>query len=164
MKKIPLRYKGNDAAMYALVDDSDFKRLIRYKWSAIKGGKTYYAVRSEKAGKNKWLKIRMHREILGLLKSANIIDHADGNGCNNQKKNLRVCSFGENQRNSRVRSDNKSGYKGVCWKHGRWAASIRNGGSPIHLGYFDTAKEAGIAYNTAAIKYHGEFARLNKID
>ena len=33
----------------------------------------------------------------------------------------------------------------------------------IHLGHFKTKEEAAIAYNNAAIKYHGEFASLNVI-
>lgn len=31
----------------------------------------------------------------------------------------------------------------------------------IHLGLYFTQEEAAKAYNNGAIKYHGEFARLN---
>lgn len=33
----------------------------------------------------------------------------------------------------------------------------------VMLGRFKTEREAYMAYNLAAIKYHGEFARLNQI-
>lgn len=63
------------------------------------------------------------------------------------------------------RSDNKSGYMGVCWnKHAKKRmASIRNGGRRIHLGYYNKAIEAAKAYNLAAILYHREFAKLNEL-
>ena len=34
----------------------------------------------------------------------------------------------------------------------------------IHLGYFRCKREAARAWNTAALKYHGEFAYQNIID
>jgi hypothetical protein len=32
-----------------------------------------------------------------------------------------------------------------------------------HLGYFFSEKEAAYVYNEAALKYFGEFARLNQV-
>ena len=40
---------------------------------------------------------------------------------------------------------------------GRWKAKVKG----IHLGYFSTAEEAALAYNTAAKQHFGEFAKPN---
>jgi EREBP-like factor len=64
-----------------------------------------------------------------------------------------------------VRSDSKSGYKGVEIKpSGRFQAYIGkpNGkGRQIKLGTYDTPEEAARAYDKKAIELHGEFTNLN---
>ena len=37
-------------------------------------------------------------------------------------------------------------------------------GKHIHLGTFEIEREAGEAYNAAAIEHYGEFAKLNIFD
>lgn len=60
---------------------------------------------------------------------------------------------------------NKSGYRGVCWKHGAWEASIcvtlPNRKRTIYLGRYTTPSLAATAYDVAAIKYRGTEAKLN---
>lgn len=53
--------------------------------------------------------------------------------------------------NQRIRADNKTGYKGVQLRNGRYIASMKFLGSVIHLGSFTTAIEAAKAYNQACI-------------
>lgn len=91
-----------------------------------------------------------------------IIDHRDNNAENNRIKNLRECSHSQNTMNSKLRSDNASGYKGVSWckMANKYVANINIGGVRSRLGYFESAEEAGKAYASAAINLHGEFARL----
>ena len=64
----------------------------------------------------------MHRLILGLTDPAVHTDHINGDGLDNHRANLRVCSHAENMRNSRKRVNNKSGFKGVSWNKakGKW--------------------------------------------
>lgn len=109
----------------------------------------------------------MHRFILGDTKGLEI-DHRDGNGLNNCKSNLRLATRSENMQNSRVPKNNRYGVKGVCFlpnRYGKkWKAAICANNRAITLGHFHTKEEAAKAYNEAAKKYHGEFARLNVID
>lgn len=54
-------------------------------------------------------------------------------------------------------------FRGVYRKHSKWCSSICIKGQSIRLGSFVSEKEAALAYNEAAIKYHGEKAKLNVI-
>jgi hypothetical protein len=165
MKQIPL-----SQGKFALVDDEDYDYLIQWKWYFAKKSKkeSGYARRKkyigEVNGQKKWKAIWMHKEILhvGLNQK---VDHIDEDKLNNQKYNLRSCTNAENSRNRGKNSANKSGYKGVCWygKTNRWLVQIGVDFKIIRLGYFKDKDEAARAYNAAAVKYHGEFAKLNEI-
>ena len=89
------------------------------------------------------------------------IDHINGDKADNCIANLRLADFSKNQANSKRRSTNRSGFKGI-WFHkfsGLWAATITVNRKPIHLGYFKTPEEAHEAYKAAAVQYFGEYAR-----
>ena len=88
------------------------------------------------------------------------IDHINGKRDDNCIANLRLATPSENQCNSKRRSDNKSGLKGVCFRkdNGRWAAQITFDGQQRHLGLFATREEAYAARLAAVEKFHGEFA------
>lgn len=90
------------------------------------------------------------------------IDHVDGNPRNNKISNLREANFSENSRNYKKPKSNTCGFKGASFDASRnkWQARIRVNYKLIHLGRFDTAKEAHDAYMGAAEKYHGAFARF----
>lgn len=150
--------------MFALIDDEDHPLISKYKWHAVKGWNTHYA-RSWAPGniKGKGHKIYMHRLILGIT-AGEYVDHKNGNGLDNRRSiNLRKCTTRENSRNSAPRKNAKSQIKGVSWckQTGKWAASIRVNGKPKWLGRFNCEKQAGNAYDIAALKYFGKFARTN---
>lgn len=90
-----------------------------------------------------------------------VIDHRDGNPLNLRWDNLREATNGQNIQNSKLRKDNKSGVKGVCWEPDRrkWVAIISVDGRHIRLGRFNTVSEAEHIINSARIRLHGEFAR-----
>ena len=147
---------------FALVDDEDFEELNKYKWFYHKSG---YAIRNIRLGVNLRSSLKMHRVIMETPYGKDT-DHKDLNKLNNQKYNLRICNRSQNVMNSLPRSDNKSGYRGVYFHKitNKWAAQISNfNHKQIHLGVFLSPEEAARAYNEAAIKCYGEFARLNII-
>lgn len=110
------------------------------------------------------LHVYLHRLIAGARKGE-VVDHINGNSLDNRKANLRICTKAENSRNRKLGPTNKSGFKGVSWEAhtGKWRAKIGTDHKQITIGRFDTKEDAARAYNEAAIKYHGPFARLNQI-
>jgi hypothetical protein len=149
----------------AIVDDEDFDFLNQFNWQANKNGNTFYVNRNFRISNNKQGKIYMHRLILNAKKEY-VIDHIDGDALNNQKNNLRICTHAENMRNSQIPINNTSGYKGVSYnkRYKKWEAHISFNNKLLNLGSFIDPIDAARAYNAAAIKYHGEFAHINKID
>jgi len=151
MKKIQLTQ-----GRVALVDDEDYEWLSQWKWFYDNG----YALR------NNWKPthtiIYMHREIMNTPKSKRT-DHKDTNGLNNQKSNLRICTQSENLMYRGKQKNNTSGYKGVTFDNAKqkWMAQIKVNRKKIYLGRYKKAIDAAHAYDDAAQKYHGEFARLN---
>lgn len=150
--------------MFAIVDDSDYEWLMQWKWYAIKPRKTWYAARKQTQGPRVQNMIYMHRVILNAP-SGKMVDHCDGNGLNNARSNIRLCSNAENHYNQFPVSGKSSKYKGVCWnkRRGKWNAVITANGIARHLGVFEQEADAAVAYNKAALELHGEFARLNRV-
>lgn len=137
------------------MDKEDYGWVSKTSWSDDGRG---YAVRKVR-GKNTTEK--MHRIIIGA-KKGELVDHINGNPSDNRKDNLRIVKSTENARNTRMYSTNKTGYKGVAkYKNGRYTAQITVNYKKIHLGVFDCKEEAAKAYNIAAKKYFGEYARAN---
>ena len=105
--------------------------------------------------------------MLGFVPKCGV-DHIDGNTSNNKWSNLRECNQSQNGANSKKPKNNTSEYKGVSFTKDKkvrpWRAAIRVNKKAIHGGYFETKNEAAVAYNAMAIKYYGEFAKLNNID
>lgn len=108
----------------------------------------------------------MHRIILGITDSKIIIDHIDHNGLNNQRHNLRICTYSQNACNRNPYRNTSSKYKGVTFykKTGKWRSVIRYNKKTYSIGSFDTEIEAAIAYNKKAIVMFGNFAGLNIIE
>lgn len=91
-----------------------------------------------------------------------LVDHINGDKSDNRIENLRPASKAQNAQNARKRAGSRSPLKGVNWHQqiGRWRAKIKVNSRSVSLGCFATEKEAHAAYQAAAAKYFGEFARV----
>ena len=158
MKKIKLT-KGK----YALVDDDCYEELSKYTWrcGGGSGRGRGYAVRAIKVN-GRMTSMLMHRQIMRPPEGLET-DHINGDRLDNRRDNLRVCTRAENSFNRTINGNNTSGYKGVYWYeiNKRWGARIAAGRKQIFLGLFANKEEAARAYDEAARRLHGEFARLN---
>lgn len=85
------------------------------------------------------------------------VDHKDGDHTNNRIENLRPATRAENNRNARLRKDNKYGVKGVALHKGRWIARLRVDGKAVHVGSYGSMEEAAKAVAEARVRLHGEF-------
>ncbi len=162
MKKLKLWGKKGQNT-FTLVNNNLYKKVNKYRW--YYDGHRVFRLRTKI--------INLHRYIMGNPSKKLVVDHKDGNHLNNLKSNLRICTSAQNNYNSRkiVKKIGKTSslFKGVVKRKGRkgWQASIKftkNGiQHSIHLGSFKIEQEAAKAYNNAALKYFGKFARLNNI-
>lgn len=140
-----------------LVSECDYALVSAQRWvakpkSSKAGG--FYAYRSI-AGKTVYL----HRFILGAGPGM-MVDHINGDGLDNRRENLRLADASLNNVN-RGHYAPKSGYRGVYPACRRWVAAISVSGRNIRLGRFASAEDAARAYDVAAARHFGEFARLN---
>jgi hypothetical protein len=148
---------------YAIVDADDYDRLAKYKWQLCCNRHTYYAFRyaSTRGGKKRQ-RVLMHNQIIDIPEGM-VCDHINHNGLNNRKPNLRPATPSQNSCNTRKAAKTTSRYRGVTprARSNKSVARINVNGRQIRLGTFDDEIDAAKAYDTAARKYHGEFAALN---
>jgi hypothetical protein len=153
-----VRYIPLTRNMFAMVDAEDFEELRKYRWHAQDGGCTFYAVRSVRGGT-----VSMHRAIMKAPKGV-VVDHIDGNGLNNCRSNLRICTQAQNNSNSRAKGG-CCGYKGVRYakryKKNKYEALVVHEGKKYWGGRFATALEAALARDRLARQIQGEHAYLN---
>jgi HNH endonuclease len=125
--------------MWCLIDEEEAGTLPG-TWHAGRNKKRFYASRriTRPDGTSGIQKLHRYLWEKWGLPPARCIDHANTNSLDNRRQNLRSATLSENQYNSSLRKHNKSGHKG----------------------YFLTAEAAAEAYNAAAIKYHGDFVRI----
>lgn len=154
-----------DGAVHTvLVDAADLERVLAAgPWQIRAAGvrsRLHYAIRTIRVdGKQKTQ--FLHRFLLdpGDLE----IDHRNGDGLDNRRDNLRIATRAENSRNTGVRRDNSSGFKGVSFHKQcrKWTAQIKLDGKLHRLGLHATPELAHAAYCRAAAELHGQFRRTS---
>jgi hypothetical protein len=154
VKEIGLRGGG-----VALVDDEDFDLLSQWQWSTRADAPYPYRMVGYRAARRA---VFMHRAILPPPDGMEV-DHVNGDIFDNRRANLRLATRSQQNQNQRPKS--KHGYKGVlfhskCTGH-PWQARITVDGRNLSLGYYVSIELAARAYDAAARKHWGEFARLN---
>lgn len=147
-----------------LVDTVDVPLVKDYRWYIHGSAKWGYYAGSSYSGR---CFIHLHRL---LYPDAKLIDHKDGNGLNNLRRNLRPATHQQNCMNQRPKTGHQ--YRGVYRRKKRdgtlaerWTAraAITVGGKYVRheLGTFAAIEEAARAYDKKAVELFGEFARLN---
>ena len=159
-KKIDVSTKKHPNT-YTIVDDEDYEKLNQYKWRAHLFYSGLYVRRNDYSGEKR-VDLLMHRVIMNTPHRV-LVDHINHDPLDNRKCNLRNCTSSENQMNSNKQSNNTSGYKGVSWHHltNKWLVALRINKKKTHIGLFTCLIKAAKAYDEAARKHYGEFAKTN---
>lgn len=147
---------------FAIVDDEDFEELSKHRWYFNRR----YAIRNIALGGGKHAPFYMQAAIMGKREGLEI-DHRNGDKLDNRRENLRHVTRSQNLQNQRPdRKGTSSQYKGVCWDKARkkWIVEIRIGGKANNLGRYESEYNAAMAYNEAAARLFGEYARLNIVE
>lgn len=152
-----LLYGKHGLGKVAIVDDDVYEWATQWKWSITVGrnGRNSNVSRSARF-QGKVYHIRLYHCVIGNpINDGIVVDHIDRNILNNQRENLRYCTFRENAWNASIGKNNSSGVKGVHWdpRKKTWVASIR--------GRFSNIEDAINFRNAGISLLHGEFAVLN---
>lgn len=140
----------------ALIDDDNLQMTLPYRWYADKRKRTVYVrgrlTRDHVGG------VYLHSLLTGNVET----DHINGNGLDNRRQNLRLCTQSENCLNA-VKKGKTKRFKGVYFdaRRGKWWSQLYIGRKSHFGGYWATELEAAVSYDELALKYHGDFARLN---
>lgn len=146
--------------LVTVVDAEDYDFLSQWRWYANKRPHTFYAIRSTQT-ENGNRCVRMHSLILGTPKGL-CSDHRNGNGLDNRRSNLRICTSEQNSRNKKMAKNNTTGCKGINWEANlnKWRVRIGIDGKRLFLGRYDDINEA-IAVRLAKEKeLYGEYRRI----
>lgn len=133
----------------AIIDKKDLHLVDMYVWRLTTAGYVYCSR----------IKKLLHQHLTGFERT----DHIDGNQLNHRKNNLRESTNTQNCRNCKISKNNTSGYKGVIFRKDtkKWQGQIMVNRKHKSLGSYKNKIDAAKAYNDAALKYFGEFARIN---
>jgi hypothetical protein len=146
--------------MKVLIDAADADLVASYCWYAFRVRRVWYV-----ASDDKGYRIYLHRLLMNAPEGMEV-DHINGDGLDNRRCNLRVCTHEQNLANQRHQlRATYSPYKGVTWckRTKRWRAQIKAHQQHVNLGTFTNERDAAIAYNRAAREAWGEYARLNDV-
>lgn len=140
-------------------DIEDYDKISKYCWYYSDGYVVAHDIDNNK-------KIVFLHSLVMDVGDGYVVDHivhpeTSENKYDNRKENLRKVTQSQNCMNQHVRSNNKSGVKGISWAkdRGKWQAKITVNYKQIHLGFFaeDKFEDAVNARKLAEEKYFGEY-------
>lgn len=152
-----LRINTGKGEIYALIDDGDYTIVNAYKWFINPQG--YVWAHDYSKGWRAKAQVLLHRLLLPPPKGQTV-DHIDRNPLNNRRDNLRIATYSQQNMNTRTRSDNTTGHRGVYWEKRRncWRVCINLNGKQIHVGQFKDKQRAILAREAKAKELYGDFA------
>jgi len=157
-----MRVIGLNKNSHVIVDDDDYDRVMEHKWSLVTKSGCEYSHRCVDSRRSRQVHQTLHYFILGIKPKKGLeVHHRDGDGLNNTKANLVVLNRIQHRHTRGKPSNNTSGYKGVGKRGDRWVAKFKARGLWVHVGYFNTAREAAIAHDKFSVKMFGKDARVN---
>lgn len=160
--KLKLKFKGliqpkdyklipSTKGKFAKVDNEDFEELSKYNW--------YYNESNKTIAHNG---VGIAR-IITKCKKGYVVDHINGDGLDNRKSNLRICTQKDNLKNRKYWGKNwHEKYNGVIYNKllNKWSAVIKDSYEFYFIGNFETDLEAAKAFDEYAKKYN-KHIRLN---
>jgi AP2 domain/HNH endonuclease len=140
----------------------DAAKVLGRTWYARKNRRTWQARTNWQKDDGARTSMTLH-QLISEPPPQMEVNHIDGDGLNNRRSNLRFATRSQITQAARVRSDNASGFRSVSWDKNKrkWRALVGPNGRARSLGYFKTKEEAAAAYDAAALRLFGEFARPN---
>lgn len=142
-------------AWFVAVDACRAEALASVRWRKSGGDGCWYALhpRTDKS---------LHRLLMGSPDE--FVDHANGNTLDNRSINLRLATPLQSSHNRGKTAGCTSRFKGVYRnRRGYWVAEIVVEGERLYLGVFADEEVAAWAYDEAARKHFGRYARVNHV-
>ena len=156
-----------------MVTFEEANRLLRYDptvdgscliWKVNRGGTARAGVRAGSKDSYGYYQLAINKRlylahrVVWLLCTGSwptkALDHINRVRADNRIENLRETTHKDNCQNKNIQNNNTSGYIGVTKKRNRnkWVAQIYINRKPIHIGYFDTAEQAHVAYTQVKLE------------
>jgi hypothetical protein len=155
---VPLWSRKKEIVGFTQVDAADVHLVIFETWYLNTGYASFNRNWQGQRCKTFWL----HRVITEAPDELEV-DHQNLDRLDNRRSNLRKCTHSQNNTNKKRQSNNSSGFKGVSWHNQDelWRARINVNGKAVLLGLFSNLEDAARAYAEAALRLHGEYARVS---
>lgn len=142
------------SGVFSLIDAEDEPRVSGRKWHRCGSGGRYAGCKI--GGKT----VLMHRLLLDATPGSEV-DHRDGDGLNNRRSNIRLCTRSENNCNRRAGKLSRVGFKGIRQQGSSFEARVVLNGEEYRSGGHESAEAARSARDLMVIQLHGRFARAS---